>query len=58
MDTSFRHVMAKKREFGLECVKHYFLPLKFDIFLGKSCKPYKPLVPGLVYLLCSPHGSI
>lgn len=27
-------------------------------FLGKSCKPVKPLAPDLVYLLCSPWGPI
>lgn len=33
-------------------------PIKFDIFLHKSCKPFKPVTPGLVCRLHSPQGPI
>ena len=50
--------MARKMGIGLECVKDNFRPLKSNIFLGKSCKPFKPLAPGLVSLPCASQISL
>lgn len=36
----------------------HFLPMKSEIFLGKSLMPFGSLVPGLVCLLRFPWGPI